>query len=48
VYQDMTRADAITEFKNKKFGFHESVFPNILRLLDSLDIPKLKSDLNAN
>lgn len=46
VKQGWTKEAAINEFKLGGFGYHEKWFPNLLRLLETLDIEKLKSDLD--
>ena len=43
-----TKEEAIREFKEGGYGYHSSWFPNILRLLNSLDIIKLKHDVVDN
>lgn len=40
-----TREEAIREFKEGGFGYHENWFPNILRLLQTIDLEQLKKDL---
>lgn len=40
-----TREDAIKEFRYGGFHYHEKSFPNILRLLETIDIEQLKKDL---
>lgn len=45
VYEGWTKADAIAEFQEEQFGYHEKWFPKILSLLESLDVEKLKTDL---
>jgi protein tyrosine phosphatase (PTP) superfamily phosphohydrolase (DUF442 family) len=40
-----TKEAALAEFRDGGFGFHEKWFPNILRLLNSLDVEQLKKDL---
>ncbi|HEX7413040.1 MAG TPA: dual specificity protein phosphatase family protein [Bacteroidia bacterium] len=40
-----TREEAIKEFREGGFGYHEKSFPNILRLLQTVDIEKLKKDI---
>lgn len=45
VKQDWTKEAAIDEFKHGGFGYHEKWFPNLLQLLETLDVEKLKSDL---
>lgn len=45
VFQDWSKADAIDEFQNGGYGFHEKFFSNLLDLLNNLDIEKLKKQL---
>jgi tyrosine-protein phosphatase SIW14 len=45
--QGWTKEAAIDEFLNGGYGYHSGWFPNILRLLESLDAEKLKVDVNA-
>lgn len=47
VYENWSKEAAITEFMNKKFGYHEKWFPGILTLLKSLDIDLLRNDLKS-
>lgn len=41
-----TKEEAIKEFLEGGFGYHEKWFPNILELLNGIDIEKLKEDIN--
>lgn len=41
----MDKQKAIDEFMQPEYGYKESWFPNILKLLQSLDVEKLKSDI---
>jgi len=45
VEQGWTKEAAIDEFLNGGYGYHRGWFPNILRLLEDLDVEKLKADL---
>jgi tyrosine-protein phosphatase SIW14 len=45
VYENWSKDEAINEFLDKDYGYHEKWFPNILALLRSLDIDLLKKDL---
>jgi tyrosine-protein phosphatase SIW14 len=45
--QGWTKEAAIDEFLNGGYGYHSGWFPNILRLLESLDAEKLKADVKA-
>ncbi len=40
-----TKEEAIKELREGGFGFHEKNYPNILTLLGTLDIEKLKKDV---
>lgn len=40
-----TKEEAIKELREGGFGFHEKNYPNILMLLGTLDIEKLKKDI---
>ncbi|MBL4625605.1 MAG: dual specificity protein phosphatase family protein [Flavobacteriales bacterium] len=40
-----TKEEAINEFRNGGFGYHEKWFPSILTLLESIDVDSLKKDL---
>ncbi|OFY82579.1 MAG: hypothetical protein A3F72_00395 [Bacteroidetes bacterium RIFCSPLOWO2_12_FULL_35_15] len=40
-----TKEQAINEFLDPRFGYHETWFPNILKLLNTFDIEKLKKDV---
>ena len=45
VHEGWTKDAAVDEFLNGGYGYHSGWFPNILRLLESLDVEKLKKDL---
>ncbi len=40
-----TKEEAIKEFLEGGFGYHEKWFPNILELINSIDVEKLKQDI---
>lgn len=42
-----TKEDAIAEFKDPRFGYHDEWFPNILEVIEAIDIEKLKQDVIA-
>jgi tyrosine-protein phosphatase SIW14 len=44
-YCGWTKAEAIMEFRAGGFGYHEKTFPNILRLLNTMDVEQLKKDI---
>lgn len=43
----MSKADAIAEFEEAKYGYNKKLFPNILTLLESIDPDKLRKDVNC-
>lgn len=43
--QGWTKEDAIDEFLNGGYGYHEGWFPKILTLLKEMDVEKLKADV---
>jgi tyrosine-protein phosphatase SIW14 len=43
-----TKKEAINEFRNGGFGYHEDWFPNILELLELLDVAQLKKKLSLD
>jgi tyrosine-protein phosphatase SIW14 len=45
VEQGWTKEAAIDEFLHGGFGYHSGWFPNILRLLEGLDVEKLKAEV---
>lgn len=40
-----TKEQAINEFLDPRFGYHQTWFPNILKLLNTFDVEKLKKDV---
>lgn len=44
-FMGWSKEDAIKEFKQGGYGYHEKAFPNIIRLLNKIDINQLKSSL---
>lgn len=47
VFQDWPREKAIDEFENGGFGYHKSVYPNIERYLESVDVERFKKLVRA-
>jgi tyrosine-protein phosphatase SIW14 len=45
VFQEWTREAALDEFRHGGFGFHEKWYPNLLQLLQSLDIEALRQEV---
>lgn len=46
IYCNWTKENAINEFRYGGFHYHEKSFPNILRLLETIDLEQVKKDLN--
>ena len=44
VFNGWTKEEAIREFREGGYGYHEKWFPGILNILKSLDVEKLKKD----
>lgn len=40
-----TKEEAIKELREGGFGYHEKAYPNIINLINTLDIEKLKKDI---
>jgi protein tyrosine/serine phosphatase len=47
VFQDWPREKAIDEFENGGFGYHKSVYPNIERYLETVDVDRFKALVRA-
>lgn len=46
LFDNWTKQDAIEELRNGGFGFHERYFSYMVKLIEDLDVNRLKSDLN--
>jgi tyrosine-protein phosphatase SIW14 len=47
VFQDWTREAALDELRYGGFGYHESWFPNIVKLFETLDVEALRRRVKA-
>lgn len=47
VFNNFSKQQAIDEFLEEQYGYNRKLFPNILELLQMLDIEKLKKDVNC-
>jgi protein tyrosine/serine phosphatase len=45
VFQDWTREAAIDELINGGYGFHKATYPNIVKLLETIDVEALKTKI---
>ena len=45
VIENWSKEKAIKEFRNKKFGYHENKYPNLLYLLEHLNVEDIRKQL---
>ncbi|WP_405567204.1 dual specificity protein phosphatase family protein [Polaribacter sp. Asnod6-C07] len=45
VIQNWSKEDAIAEFRYKPFGYHEKMYPNLLVLLQNLNVKEIQQQL---
>ncbi len=45
VFQNWTKQQAIDEMVNGGYGYHASIYPNLITVLENLDVIKIKSAL---
>ncbi len=45
VFEDWAKEKAIKEFRVKAFGYHEKWYPNLIELLNNLDVKAIKEKL---
>ncbi|MCR9173114.1 MAG: dual specificity protein phosphatase family protein [bacterium] len=45
MYKGMEKQKAITQFLEEKYGYNRKLFPNILELLESIDVNQLRKDI---
>ena len=48
VFENWTKADAIAELRLPELGYHEKWYPNLLKLLEELDVEKLRKELGIH
>ncbi|WP_299779676.1 dual specificity protein phosphatase family protein [uncultured Formosa sp.] len=48
VFENWSKDQAIAEFTDARFGYHKNMYPNLIPLLESLDIDLLKEKLAKN
>ena len=46
-FQNWSKEQAIDEFKQGGYGYHHNVYPNLITLLEQLDIPALQKRLGV-
>jgi protein tyrosine/serine phosphatase len=45
VFNDWSKAQAIDELANGGYGYHVRIYPNIVKLIEDLDVEKVKRSL---
>ncbi|WP_422104444.1 tyrosine-protein phosphatase [Winogradskyella sp.] len=45
IFQDWTKEAAINELRQPEFGYHENWYPNLMELLNDLNIEQIKTEL---
>ena len=45
IFNGYTKKEAIEELKNKKYGYHEKIYGNIIKYIERADIEKLKKEI---
>ncbi|MUU77473.1 phosphatase domain-containing putative toxin [Winogradskyella endarachnes] len=45
IVENWTKEDAINEFKIKEFGYHKNRYPNLVELLENLNVEHIKKEL---
>ncbi len=48
IFQQWTKEKALQELRMSEFGYHEFWFPDIVKLINNLDINRVKGELNLN
>lgn len=48
VFENWTKEQAISEFRQPEFGYHEKWYPNLLELLEELDVQKIRKELGLS
>lgn len=47
VFCNWTKEDAVKEFLSPEFGYHDGWFPRMLKLLEEIDVDKLREDVKG-
>lgn len=48
IYNNWSKESAIEEMRNPKFGYHEKLFPNLVGLIENLDIEGVRDELGMD
>ena len=47
IYNNWSKDSAIEEMRNPKYGFHEKLFPNLIELIEDLDVEGIRNELGV-
>lgn len=45
IFENWSKKEAIAEFRRPEFGYHENWYPNLLEILENLDVAKIRKEL---
>ncbi|WP_052825928.1 dual specificity protein phosphatase family protein [Neotamlana nanhaiensis] len=48
IFENWSKTDAINEFRKSEFGYHENWYPNLIDILNNLNVSKIQSDLGID
>jgi protein tyrosine/serine phosphatase len=48
IFNDWSKEKAIDEMRNGGFGYHAKIYPNVVTLINNLNVKKIKSKLGIN
>jgi tyrosine-protein phosphatase SIW14 len=44
IYQNWTKEQAITELRKSEYGYHEQIFPSIKKIIEGMDVERIKKE----
>ena len=45
VFENYSKDEAIRELRERKYGYHEAVYGNIVKYIENVDIEKMKEEI---
>jgi len=48
IFNNWTKAQAIDELRNGGYGYHARIYPNVVKLINNLNVKKIKTELGVN
>ncbi len=48
IFQSWSKAQAIDEFKNGGYGYHQKIFPELIQKIENLDVESFREKLGLN